>query len=73
MYRVKMKDLVKDLKRNQQILMNSHDEYSIGLYNGIEYTLSVIEDREPDYRTVEEEKKDELKASKRTMSGRVTL
>lgn len=73
MYKVKMKDLAKDLKRNQKILLNSHDEYSIGLYNGIEYTLSVIEGREPNYRTVEEEKERESKVSKRTMSGRVSF
>jgi hypothetical protein len=33
---------------------NLTDEYMIGLYNGIEYSLSILEGREPEYKDVTE-------------------
>ena len=34
---------------------NIHDDYSCGLYNGIELALAVLEGREPVFRTFEHE------------------
>jgi hypothetical protein len=30
----------------------NHDEYMCGIYNGLEYAVAIMENREPKYRTV---------------------
>lgn len=36
----------KELQMNN-IVNNMHDEYMVGVYNGIEMTLAILENREP--------------------------
>lgn len=37
---------IKELQKNN-IVNNMHDEYMVGVYNGIEITLAMLENREP--------------------------
>ena len=46
------KDIIKVVKEISQIQKDntqSHDEYMVGLYNGLELALSYMEEREPIY------------------------
>ena len=46
------KDIIKVVKEISQIQKDntqSHDEYMVGLYNGLELALSYMEEREPVY------------------------
>ena len=60
---------VRTIKSNMQLIeTNSTDEYMIGLYNGLELALSILENREPQFRTYDkkeieilEEQKGEVK------------
>lgn len=42
---------VRTIKSNMQLIeTNSTDEYMTGLYNGLELALSILENREPQFR-----------------------
>lgn len=63
---------IKKLKETQAFLkaeMNS--EYTVGQYNGIEYALSVLEQREPEYAVIvrEPEVKEVQKEIGRTVAS----
>lgn len=60
---------VRTIKSNMQLIeTNSTDEYMTGLYNGLELALSILENREPQFRMYDkkeveilEEQKEEVK------------
>lgn len=62
---------LKRLKKNQE--QNIKDDYSLGIYNGLELALSVLEKREPEFKTIENETKiiegNEIKNSGRTIAN----
>lgn len=62
---------IKRLKKNQE--QNIKDDYSLGIYNGLELALSVLEKREPDFKTIENETKivegNEMRNSGRTIAN----
>lgn len=62
---------IKRLKKNQE--QNIKDDYSLGIYNGLELALSVLEKREPDFKTIENETKiiegNEVRNSGRTIAN----
>lgn len=45
---------IRDLQE-QNIINNENDEYMIGVYNGIEIALAMLENREPIFKTVTKE------------------
>lgn len=49
------KKRVKELKRirdlQKQALETDADEYMVGLYNGLEFAVAIMEDREPVFET----------------------
>ena len=45
---------IRDLQE-QNIANNENDEYMIGVYNGIEIALAMLENREPIFKTVTKE------------------
>lgn len=45
---------IRDLQE-QNIVNNENDEYMIGVYNGIEIALAMLENREPIFKTVTKE------------------
>ena len=45
---------IRDLQE-QNIVNNDNDEYMIGVYNGIEIALAMLENREPIFKTVTKE------------------
>lgn len=49
------KKRVKELKRirdlQKQALETDADEYMVGLYNGLEFAVAIMEDREPIFET----------------------
>ena len=45
---------IRDLQE-QNIVNNEHDEYMVGVYNGIEIALAMLENREPIFKTVTKE------------------
>lgn len=45
---------IRDLQE-QNIVNNENDEYVIGVYNGIEIALAMLENREPIFKTVTKE------------------
>lgn len=48
---------IQEVKRIQGMDGNwNYDPYMLGLYNGIEFALSILEDRQPDFRTIENSK-----------------
>lgn len=62
---------LKRLKKNQE--QNIKDDYSLGIYNGLELALSVLEKREPKFKTIENETKiiegNEIRNSGRTIAN----
>lgn len=50
-------DEIRRIKQMQE--QNITDEYTVGIYNGIEMCLAILENREPEFKTVE--KKTEIK------------
>lgn len=62
---------IKRLKKNQE--QNIKDDYSLGIYNGLELALSVLEKREPEFKTIENETKiivgKEIRNSGRTIAN----
>ena len=50
------KDKIKEIKRLKLIQEQKiSDDYTVGIYNGLELALSVLEKREPDFKTFEKE------------------
>lgn len=45
---------IRDLQE-QNIINNENDEYMVGVYNGIEIALAMLENREPIFKTVTKE------------------
>ena len=45
---------IRDLQE-QNIVNNENDEYMIGVYNGIEIALAMLENRKPIFKTVTKE------------------
>lgn len=58
---------VERLKINQE--QNINDEYTLGVYNGLELALSVLENRKPEFKTIENETKI-IEGNKERNSGR---
>ena len=47
---------IKEIKRLKLIQEQKiSDDYTVGIYNGLELALSVLEKREPDFKTFEKE------------------
>lgn len=50
------KKRVKELKRirdlQKQALETDADDYMVGLYNGLEFAVAIMEDREPVFETI---------------------
>ena len=65
----KKKDYIKELKDAKMVCLSQNDNYNRGMYNGIEYVLALMEDREPEYLLEDVESTRELKVTKRTMAG----
>lgn len=40
---------IENIKAGQKMLVNCQDEYNVGMYNGIEYALAILEGRDPRY------------------------
>lgn len=51
MLRAKTKQIKEIRELQKQSLQNNPDEYMIGLYNGLEMAVAIIEDREPMFET----------------------
>lgn len=64
----KKKEFIKELQDAKKVCLSQGDNYNRGVYNGIEYALSLVEDREPDY-ILECPELTNSPQSKRTMSG----
>lgn len=63
---------IKKLKETQAFLKaDLNNEYTVGQYNGIEYALSVLEQREPEYAVIikEPEVKEVQKEIGRTVAS----
>ena len=60
---------IKDLQE-QNIINNENDEYMIGVYNGIEIALAMLENREPIFKTVTKEPE---VIEKKEQSGRTVV
>ena len=68
----KNKKQIEQLKQMKVFLSHNMDsEYAVGQYNGIEYALSVLEQREPEYVTTikEPEVKEVQKEIGRTVAS----
>ena len=46
---------IERLKTNQE--QNINDDYTLGIYNGLELALSVLENRKPEFKIIENEVK----------------
>lgn len=46
---------IERLKTNQE--QNINDDYTLGIYNGLELALSVLENRKPEFKIIENETK----------------
>lgn len=47
---------IKEIKRLKLVQEQKiSDDYTVGIYNGLELALSVLEKREPDFKTFEKE------------------
>lgn len=52
----KIKKQIEQLKQMKVFLIQNMDsEYAVGQYNGIEYALSVLEQRDPEYAVISKE------------------
>ena len=60
---------IRDLQE-QNIVNNDNDEYMIGVYNGIEIALAMLENREPIFKTVTKEPE---VIEKKEQSGRTVV
>lgn len=60
---------IRDLQE-QNIVNNENDEYMIGVYNGIEIALAMLENREPIFKTVTKEPE---VIEKKEQSGRTVV
>lgn len=60
---------IRDLQE-QNIINNENDEYMIGVYNGIEIALAMLENREPIFKTVTKEPE---VIEKKEQSGRTVV
>ena len=50
-----------EMKQVQKDAMgNDPEEYMVGMYNGIEFSLCILEDREPKYLQCDPKKEDDL-------------
>ena len=57
MFKTKRKQ-IKNLRDIQaQSVITGANDYTVGLYNGLELALSVLEDREPEFKTIINEPK----------------
>lgn len=60
---------IRDLQE-QNIVNNENDEYMIGVYNGIEIALAMLENREPIFKTATKEPE---VIEKKEQSGRTVV
>mgnify|MGYP003424589021 FL=1 len=60
---------IRDLQE-QNIVNDENDEYMIGVYNGIEIALAMLENREPIFKTVTKEPE---VIEKKEQSGRTVV
>lgn len=64
---------IKEIKRLKLVQEQKiSDDYTVGIYNGLELALSVLEKREPDFKTFEKESEvieRENNNGRTTMSG----
>lgn len=58
---------IERLKTNQE--QNINDDYTLGIYNGLELALSVLENRKPEFKIIENETK-VIEGNKERNSGR---
>lgn len=63
------KDKLNVLYSAKNMLINCHDDYNVGMYNGIEYCISAIEGRKPEYFIASEENKEEQGQYRTLFSG----
>ena len=66
MFKIK-KIEIERLKTNQE--QNINDDYTLGIYNGLELALSVLENRKPEFKIIENEVK-VIKGNEERNSGR---
>lgn len=62
-------DEIRRIKQMQE--QNITDEYTVGIYNGIEMCLAIMENREPEFKTVEKET--EIKEAEEEQENRRTI
>ena len=62
-------DEIRRIKQMQE--QNITDEYTVGIYNGIEMCLAILENREPEFKTVEKET--EIKEAKEQENRRTIV
>lgn len=62
-------DEIRRIKQMQE--QNITDEYTVGIYNGIEMCLAIMENREPVFKTVEKET--EIKELEEKQENRRTI
>lgn len=72
-------DNIREIKRLQgQALETQGDNYMVGLYNGLEFALSILEDREPEFaytvndpevKEMEQEQEEEQEIGRTITSG----
>lgn len=55
---------INNLYAAKEMLINCQDDYNTGMYNGIEYALSVLENRKPEYLVLVGEREAEQKEKK---------
>lgn len=60
-------EVINNLYAAKNMLVNCQDDYNIGMYNGMEYALSVLENRKPEYFVLVGEKEEKQEEKKRTL------
>lgn len=60
-------EVIKNLYAAKDMLVNCQDDYNIGMYNGMEYALSVLENRKPEYFVLVGENEEKQEEKKRTL------
>lgn len=69
----KIKTAIAEGKAWQELLVMSNDEYSAGMYNGIEKILSILENRSPSYIVYAGPEKKEEKTEQIKRTGRAGI
>lgn len=65
----RIKSMINTIQSAKEMISSScNDEYNVGMYNGMEYALSVLEGRKPEYFVLtNEEEKTEQETKQRTV------